>query len=545
MGCVFIKFCPCAKRSEILKSDELLEYESLSVDEKEIFGFKSLNEEVEIKISLARMTLERKCCPSEIYEKILYLGSGAFGRVCKVKHKLNGELRAMKIISKEFAIADCHQIEKEIEILKNLDHPNIIKVFEFFKDDLNYYIVTELCEQGDLLDKLTKMTKMNEIVVKMLMIQILSSVSYMHSKSVLHGDLKLENILIENLNFKHRMSFNSSIMKDLENLGKVNLHSSSKNDKQIENMSNLGNFEIKIIDFGCSRIFKKGKRKLSGIIGTSIYCAPEIINDKYDEKCDIWACGVIMYLLLSGRPPFEGESEEEIFVNILTKGLDLNSIPFDSVTSEAKDLISKLLTHDYKLRISANDALLHPFFKDSKHSIPNTDFSLLNRLKEIKCSFKFRQAFLALISHNFANREEVTKLRRLFTFLDSNCDGIISKEELTNGFKNFGENICLSQIESIFRAMDNDNSGCIEYEEFLRSLLDKTQLLSDFNLKMTFDLFKSDEFGRISLREIKNLLFGENERDSETLSEFFSEIKKSEEDFLTFEEFKSLILTGE
>lgn len=511
----------------------------------------------DLQINVAKVVVERKCSPSEMYDLIKELGSGTFGKVCKVQHKQSKELRAMKIISKNMVNdkVEYEQIEFEINILKRLDHPNILKLFEFFQDDINYYIVTELCEHGDLFEKLERMKCMNELAVKLLMYQILSSVSYLHSKGVIHGDLKLENILIDSVNYNHRTSFNTSVNIDVKNFLQDRssnsiksrteaLKPSSKNDNGYF-FKNMSNYEIKIIDFGCSKIFNKKERKLSGIIGTSIYCSPEVLKDEYNEKCDIWACGVIMYMLLSGFAPFDGETEEDIFEKISKGKFTFNFSEFNEVSLDAKDLLIKLLTYDADKRISAKQALSHSFFtggiKPSDSYRDSVDARVLTDLKKIRSSLKFQQAVVTYISHNFADKEEVNKIRKIFKFLDSNGDGVVSKEELLDGYKSLGEEVSEEALDFIIKAIDNDGSGCIEYEEFIRASLDKTKLLTESNLKMAFDLFDIDQSGLISCEEIKQIIFGEKIISEILIDEFLATINKTKCDYLSFEDFKLLM----
>ena len=148
------------------------------------------------------------------------------------------------------------------------------------------------------------------------------------------------------------------------------------------------NYEIKLIDFGCSKIFSKRGEKKSGIIGTSIYCSPEVIDNLYDEKCDEWACGVLMYILLCGQPPFNGKTEEEIFKKIKKCDYNFSPEPFKNVSENCIDLIKKLLQPNKNKRIKAIDALRHPFFTETfnpdKALTQNKDLSLIEKLSEIK-----------------------------------------------------------------------------------------------------------------------------------------------------------------
>ena len=137
----------------------------------------------------------------------------------------------------------------------------------------------------------------------------------------------------------------------------------------------MKDYEVKLIDFGCSKyLVKKKDNKLSGIVGTSIYCSPEVIDNLYDEKSDEWSCGVLMYIMLCGEPPFQGENEEEIFASIKNGKYSFNKDQFSNVSENCKDLIRRLLNPNKSKRIKASEALKHKFFKD------NYDSNITNKI---------------------------------------------------------------------------------------------------------------------------------------------------------------------
>lgn len=532
MGCELSKICPFffKKREEQnIQEAELNHYERLydreetTKDGSEVrlqFMEKTqdIQELTDLRINVSKLVIERKCSLFDVYEEESKFGSGSFGVVYKVRHKKTGELRAMKKIPKhQNSNVDSSSIEKEIKILRNLDHPHIIKIYEFFQDSNFYYLINEFAELGDLSNIIEDEKYLDEKTVKIIMRQLLSSVAYLHSKNIIHGDLKLENILIDNLK------------KNPE---------SKIGDRKVSYES----IEIKVIDFGCSKIFAKGR--LSGVIGTSTYLSPEVIRNNYNEKCDVWSCGVVMYVLLSGLTPFYGETNEQMFDSIIKGKYDFSDSSFNEVSHEAKDLINKLMTYNHEDRCSALEALNHPFLKekDSSYDQLKLNPSLMKDLKSVKSKMKFHQAVVAYISHNFANKGEVASLRKLFKFLDKDGSGTICKKEILEGYKAFGEEICENTVNDIIKAIDNDNNGYIEYEEFLRSMLNKEKLLTEVNLKLAFDIFDSDQSGEICVNEIKHLIFGGVDMPEKVVAEFLAQINKKPEDMINFEDFKKLML---
>ena len=199
--------------------------------------------------------------PEDNYKIINKLGKGSFGSVFKVKHKITGEIRAMKII-KNTSVDDragAYNVKflKEIQVLKELDHPNIIKIFEYYVDNKNHYIITELLTGGELYETIVKCHNFNEKKAAFILKQILSALNYLHSKGIVHRDIKPENILVQNI------------------------------DKKKNKMEEI---HIKLIDFGASNFFKENEiLKLK--VGSPYYITPEILNKNYNEKCDIWSVG--------------------------------------------------------------------------------------------------------------------------------------------------------------------------------------------------------------------------------------------------------------
>ena len=309
----------------------------------------------------------------------------------------------------------------------------------------------------------------------------------------------------------------------------------------------MKNFELKLIDFGCAKIFSKYKKNFKDTIGTLIYCSPEVLKNNYNKQCDIWSCGVIMYVLLSGHFPFFGKTEEEIKKKILSGKFTFNKKYFNHVSEKAKDLIKKCLIYDKNKRISAEDAVKHVFFADDIN--PNNIFEdeidskhVLLSLKNYSQQSKIYQTVLTFLSHNFADKVELNKLKKIFYKIDLNLDGKLSKDELYEAYKEAGMEMENDQLNKVIESIDFDGNGFIEYEEFIRVTLSKEKLFTEKNLKYAFDMFDLDKNGTISLNEFKEILGIKKIKDKNFNKELLKEIPIHENEEINFEQFKKILI---
>ena len=506
----------------------------------------------------ANLLIQHKTDPWSLYQELQDLGFGTYGVVKKVCLKSNPDtIRAMKIIPKENLMEgyDNEKLLDEIIILKNLDHPNIMKLYEFFEDNTNCYMVSEYCDHGDLLQKMEKLSYMNEIVVKFLMEQILNAIAYLHSKGVIHGDIKLENIMLytttkkkPNQSFTRinkELTEDKKLQKEIEESFTLCSYNSHATIKSTQMVNNMANYEIKLIDFGCSKIFtKRGERK-SGIIGTSIYCSPEVIDDLYDEKCDEWSCGVLMYVLLCGEPPFQGETEEEIFKKVKKCEYDFSPPQFDNVSKNCKDLIKKLLQPNKQKRIKAIDALKHPFFTESfnpETALKKNDNSIIEQLLNVKVpKSPFHRAIISYMSANYISKDEEKKLRTVFRYIDYDGKSFLTKAKIEKVLKEYGKECTPEKIQKILDALDVDKNGAIEYQEFIQGLCDKQSLFNDYNIKNIFIIMDNDNKGYLTSEDIKNFAFPNKTVDEEAITEYLKQFGMKIDDKLFPDEFKDII----
>jgi calcium-dependent protein kinase len=554
--------CNTEDKKIVTEPNNFTESVSMSDDDYNEYETEDVNKNVEIsndienmKVKINDLVVDHQSSPYKYYKPLLTLGSGTYGTVKKVSLIKNPtNIRAMKIISKQNIIKGIAHSKfiDEITILKKLDHPNIMKIYESFVDKDNFYIISDFCDQGDLLGKLEKLGKMNEIVVKFLMDQIFKAVAYLHSKNVLHGDIKLENILLytASKNKSRRFtSINVDINQIYELRQEINGRSNSVTKRSKNYVTDMMNYEIKLIDFGCSKYFVKQHKhqKLSGIIGSTLYCSPEVVDDLYDEKSDEWSCGVLMYILLCGEPPFQGETDEEIFQKIKKCEYNFNLKEFKSVSENCKDLIRKLLEPKKKKRIKACDALKHPFFTEFFNpSEAMTELKDLNILKKLlqfeKPISKFHEAMHAFICNNFISKDEEKKLRALFRYVDKNDKNALTAEDFQRCFREIKIFLSIKEINEILKLIDSNQNAIIEYQEFLRATCDRNTLLSKDNLKNAFmALTEGGDKAFIDADDIKKFIFHDLNIQDDIFSEYLDQFGMKKDEKIDFEQFCDML----
>ncbi|EKX74157.1 protein kinase domain containing protein [Theileria equi strain WA] len=451
---------------------------------------------------------------SDSYSRIKKLGGGAYGDVYLCKHDVSQQECAVKVINKQHLGSTNSSIYSEVGVLKNMDHPNIARLYDFFEDSQACYIVMDVCYGGELFDEIVRCGHMSEQKASLIIKQVLSGVNYLHKNGIVHRDLKPENLLLD-----------------------------AKESQEMQ---------IKIVDFGLSTKYVEGMREK---MGTVYYIAPEVLKKDYNEKCDLWSVGVILYILLCGYPPFGGETDEEIISMVETGKFSFNSAEWNDVSSDAKDLINRLLTFDPKKRPSAEQALRHPFIcKFSTGSLLNEDAAVhadyLHNLKKFRKSEKLAEAAMLLIANRFTSNEEVKELSKLFTELDINGDGTLDRKELIAGYgkiqkmRNECEKLSASEVEkevdSILEAVDFDKNGFIDYSEFITGCIDKNKLLSNERLKLAFSTFDTDGSGKISKAEIASI-FGRTKIPDNTWNAILDEIDTNGDGEIDFDEFVQML----
>lgn len=351
--------------------------------------------------------------------------------------------------------------------------------------------------------------------------QILSAIYYLHSKGIVHRDIKAENILFEN---KEEGS------------------------------------KVKIIDFGVSTKFVKDQ-KMKETLGTAYYIAPEVLLQNYDNKCDVWSCGVLLYILLCGYPPFNGDDDDEIIESVKRADLVFYGTHFnlkieedwDNISREAKDLIKNMLKLNPKQRYSAKQALDHSWLQFNASNKPLKK-QIFNNLTNFRSKSRFRHAIMTFMASRMLSKDDEDDLKEAFQCLDLDGNGILSKEELYTGYKKVyptsSEQEIKVIVENLLEKMDINEQGEVRFTDFIVAAADQERLLHSKQIEQVFQIFDADGNGFIEWDELKEAMACVQMKDSD----YKSLIKEYDQDgdgkvifiFLLFQismnEFKEMLL---
>ncbi|KAL1818843.1 hypothetical protein ACET3Z_013712 [Daucus carota] len=394
------------------------------------------------------------------------LGQGQFGTTYLCTENTTGTEYACKSISKRKLISreDVEDVRREIQIMHHLaGHSNIVTIKGAYEDHLYVHIVMELCNGGELFDRIIQRGHYSERKAAELTKIIVGVVESCHSLGVMHRDLKPENFLLVN-----------------------------KDD----------DFSLKAIDFGLSVFFKPGQI-FSDVVGSPYYVAPEVLLKHYGPEADVWTAGVILYILLSGVPPFWAETQQGIFDAVLKGTIDFDSDPWPVISDSAKDLITKMLCSRPSDRLTAHEVLCHPWICENGVAPDRSlDPAVLSRLKQFSAMNKLKKMALRVIAESLSE-EEIAGLKEMFKTMDTDNSGAITFDELKAGLRKYGSTLKDTEIRDLMDAADVDNSGTIDYGEFVAATLHLNKLEREEHLVAAFKYFDKDSSGYITVDELQ------------------------------------------
>ncbi|KAJ6744817.1 SERINE/THREONINE-PROTEIN KINASE [Salix purpurea] len=435
------------------------------------------------------------------------LGQGQFGITYLCTHKASSARYACKSISKRklFCREDYEDVYREIQIMHHLSgQPNVVQIKDTYEDSMFVHLVMELCAGGELFDRIVAKGHYSEKEAAKLIKNIIGVVEYCHSLGVIHRDLKPENFLF---------------------------------DKPGDDAM------LKTTDFGLSVFYKPGQY-FYDVVGSPYYVAPEVLLKHYGPQADVWSAGVILYILLSGVPPFWAETDSGIFRQILQGKLDLESDPWPNISESAKDLIGKMLDRDPRQRITAHEVLCNPWIVDDRVAPDKPlDSAVLSRLKHFSAMNKLKKMALRVIAERLSE-EEIGGLKELFKMIDTDNSGTITFEELKHGLKRVGSQMTETEIKDLMDAADTDKSGTIDYGEFLAATLHLNKMEREDNLVAAFSYFDKDGSGYITIDELQQACrdFGLGDVH---LDETIKEIDQDNDGRIDYGEFAAMMRKGD
>ncbi|KAL2226055.1 CDPK-related kinase 1 [Sesamum indicum] len=411
------------------------------------------------------------------YELGEEIGRGHFGYTCSARGKkgsLKGQDVAVKVIPKSkmttaIAIED---VRREVKILRALTgHKNLVQFYDAYEDEDKVYVVMELCRGGELLDRiLSRGGKYPEEDARIIMVQILSVTAYCHLQGVVHRDLKPENFLF-----------------------------TSKDEHA----------PLKAIDFGLSDYVKPDER-LNDIVGSAYYVAPEVLHRSYGTEADMWSIGVIAYILLCGSRPFWARTESGIFRAVLKADPSFDEAPWPSLSPDAIDFVKRLLNKDYRKRLTAAQALSHPWLAGLHDVKIPLDMITYKLVKAYICSSPLRKAALGALARTLTI-PQLAYLREQFTLLGPNKSGFISLQNFKSAAaKNATDAMKDSRVLDYVNVVSSLQHRKMDFEEFCSAAISVHQLEGmeswEQHARRAYDFFEKDGNRPIMIEELASEL---------------------------------------
>ncbi len=403
------------------------------------------------------------------------LGTGTYGRVMKVNHRGTGKFYAVKAIN--VTRLEPKQVSKlyaEISIMREMDHPHIVRLREVFYTKLQICIVMDLCKGGELFNLVTENPGecATEAEIAQAVRRMMGAIHYLHKHRIVHRDLKLENWLLETPG-------------DLSS--------------------------IKLIDFGLSKHFAD-EEHMHQAVGSTYYVAPEVLLGNYTEKCDLWSMGVITYMMLSGSPPFWGNNDQQIRNRIIRGQYTTSDKVFKNVSKGGKDFIAMLLKLDPSSRPDAGKALRHSWLmknaSNEAHAakgrlMPKSDLSV--GLKKYSQFSQFRRTILNVVARNLPPAE-LKVLRDTFQSIDVDNSGSLTIDDLHKALRG---HLSESEIKDIWKNLSVSGLGELDYNEFIAATMWMRLQLDEERLHEAFEAFDDEGKGFLTMEDVERVIGGD------------------------------------
>ncbi|TVU04808.1 hypothetical protein EJB05_47943, partial [Eragrostis curvula] len=454
------------------------------------------------------------------------LGRGEFGVTRRCRDAATGEALACKTIRRHrrrngtattaarrlvagaaaaaTAAAHAADVRREVAIMRRMSSsPSVVRLRDAREDaaDGSVHLVMELCEGGELFDRIVARGHYSERAAATIFRTIVGVVKLCHDRGVIHRDLKPENFLFA---------------------------------------SRDEDAPLKVIDFGLSVFFNPGDR-FTEVVGSAYYMAPEVLKRSYGQEVDVWSAGVILYILLCGVPPFWGDNDEKIAQAILRGGIDFAREPWPRVSANAKDLVRRMLDPDPATRPTARQVLEHPWLKNAD-AAPNVSLgdAVRARLQQFSAMNKFKKKALGVVARNLPV-EELDKYVQMFRLMDKDHNGNLSLEELKEGLHINGQPVPESEIKMLLEAADTDGNGTLDCDEFVTVSLHLKKMTNDEYLASAFKYFDKDGSGFIELDELREEL---GPSDQEVILDIIRDVDTDQDGRISYQEFELMMKAG-
>ena len=412
------------------------------------------------------------------------LGKGSYGKVVLGTMKQVKLKRAVKIIDKS-KVSNVDRFKFEVEIMKKLDHPNILRLYDYFEDKGSVYLVLELCTGGELFDRIIANKFYKETEARVIFKQIIKAIYHCHLNGVCHRDLKPENFIM---------------------------------------ISKKDAYTLKLIDFGLSRQFegqvlterkseanitkpvrRQTRATLKTKAGTPFHIAPEVLTGNYTEKCDVWSAGVILYILCCGYPPFYGDNNKEILDAVKKGKLDFSGPEWTDKSAAVIDIIRKMVTNQ-ELRLFPDEVFKHMWMQSGK-----IDKGQLAKLKDLWKNMKdfsklsiVQKLVIYFISQSH-NEEELSPLHPLFEVFDEKHTGSIDLSTFQSVLM-LNLQVTENEATDVFYGLDFFGNESVSYSQFVSAAVHYSKHLVDSKLALFFQMADVDRDDRLTLKDIDRFL---------------------------------------
>eukprot|EP00928_Gymnodinium_smaydae_P063524 TRINITY_DN47078_c0_g1_i1.p1 TRINITY_DN47078_c0_g1~~TRINITY_DN47078_c0_g1_i1.p1 ORF type:complete len:580 (+),score=105.34 TRINITY_DN47078_c0_g1_i1:181-1920(+) len=429
------------------------------------------------RYSVRPVTADFVLLPEEV------LGEGISGAVTKATSRVTGHEYALKSLNKSGLSDDTlDSLREEVNNYLRIDHPNIARLLHVYEEESHVSMVMELCPGKELFEHVMERTRFTEPDAAHVARQMFLAVAYLHRHNIVHCDIKLENVLFD---------------------------------------GETGN--VKLIDFGFSKTWDK-QRVLWRSQGTMSYAAPEVLEGRFTDKCDVWSLGVVCFMLLSGTPPFSMTNNDECRRRVSKGKFAFKEGPWRGVSDDAKNFISRLLVVNPELRASALEGLQDPWLLAAENEAyvsssgnrtaripmpPRSSEALLNDLRRYSTSSHISRAVCAMIAHHL-DSEELEGVRTAFLKWDTDLTGTITRENFTQALVNC--DLREGELGRLFDCVDTAGDGEIHFSELAAALLQSWIGLREENLREAFELFDVSRTGYITRADLAKVFGGAKSR---------------------------------